>query len=121
MTGTYDAVGPVVPFGQWVAASRAVGGHTGPVVPAPGAWLLEQGVEPYTGEESLALWLPAPEDRGWSSRSGARAAAAGLRHRPREELLADVLAWERAQGLDRPRRAGLSAAREAGLLAALAR
>ncbi|MEX5719350.1 hypothetical protein [Geodermatophilus maliterrae] len=121
VTGTYDAVGPVVPFGEWVATSRAVAGHTGPVVPAPSEWLLEQGVEPYAGEDSLPLWLPAPEDRGWSSRSGARAVAAGLRHRPREELLADVLAWERAQGLDRPRRAGLSAAREAELLAALDR
>lgn len=119
VTGVYDAVGPVVPFGEWVAASRAVAGHAGPVVAAPSDWLLEQGVEPYSGEESLALWLPAPEDRGWSSRSGARAAAAGLRHRPREELLADVLAWERAQGLDRPRQAGLGAAREAELLAAL--
>jgi nucleoside-diphosphate-sugar epimerase len=121
VTGTYDAVGPVVPFGEWVAASRAVGGHTGPVVPAPSDWLLEQGVEPFMGEESLALWLPAPGDRGWSSRSGARAVAAGLRHRPRAELLADVLAWERTQGLDRPRAAGLSAGREAELLAALGR
>ncbi|SFP94912.1 Nucleoside-diphosphate-sugar epimerase [Geodermatophilus dictyosporus] len=119
VTGVFDAVGPVVPFGGWVAASRAVAGHTGPVVSAPSDWLLERGVGPWMGPDSLALWLPAAEDRGWSARSGARAAAAGLRHRRREELLADVLAWERAQGLDRPRSAGLSAAREAELLAEL--
>src|SRR5260370_1083424 len=57
---------------------------------------------------------------GFAGRSGAAAGGGGLRHRPRRELLADVLAWEREQGLDRTRRAGLSAGRERELLVALA-
>jgi hypothetical protein len=49
------------------------------------------------------------------ARSGAAAVAAGPRHRPRAELLAGTLAWERELGLDRDRKAGLSARREADL------
>jgi nucleoside-diphosphate-sugar epimerase len=119
-TGVYDAVGPVVPFGEWLAQARELGGHTGPVVAADPAWLVEQGVEQYMGQESLALWLAEPGYAGWSARSGAAARAAGLTHRPRRDLQADTLTWERELGLDRPRKAGLSPARERELLAALA-
>ncbi|MEU3609300.1 NAD-dependent epimerase/dehydratase family protein [Streptomyces sp. NPDC035033] len=121
VTGTYDTVGPNMSLGEWIALSRAAAGHTGPVVPASSAWLLEQGVEEFMGPDSLPLWIVAEDWSGFQARSGAAAAEAGLRHRPREELIADTLAWEREQGLDRERKAGLSPSREAGLLALLGR
>ncbi|MGW1345337.1 NAD-dependent epimerase/dehydratase family protein [Kribbella sp. NPDC002412] len=118
-TGTFDTLGPVVPFGEWIELVRQVGGHTGPVVLAPREWLEDQKVEQYMGPDSLTMWLTAPGYEGWSSRSGAAARAAGLAHRSRRALLEDVLAWEREVGLDRERKAGLSPAKEKELIESL--
>jgi 2'-hydroxyisoflavone reductase len=119
-TGTYDAVGPTVPLGDWIEASRKVGGHTGPVVLADPRWLLAHDVAEWSGPSSLGMWLIDKEAAGMCDRSGQAAREAGLRNRPRRALLEDLLAWERTQGLDRDRPAGLNSLRESKLLAALA-
>jgi len=119
LVGTYDTVGPILSLGDWITLSRTAGGHSGPLVRAGRDWLIDHDVEDFSGPASLPMWVAQPGWEAFMGRSGAAAAAAGLRHRPRVELIADVLAWEREAGLDRPRRAGLSAAREAELIAAL--
>jgi 2'-hydroxyisoflavone reductase len=117
--GTFNAVGPTIAFAEWIDIARKTAGHIGPVVAAPAQWLLDQGIAQYMGPESLPMWIVDASHAGWSSRSGEAAALAGLHHRPREELQRDLLQWETAQGLQRPRICGLSHGREASLLAAL--
>jgi nucleoside-diphosphate-sugar epimerase len=120
VASTYDAVGPVMRLADWIQQSRQIAGHSGPLVLAGPEWLLERGVGEFMGRESLALWIVEAGWEGFCARSGERAGVAGLSHRPRAELLHDVLAWERDQGLQRPRDTGLSPRRERELLAELA-
>jgi nucleoside-diphosphate-sugar epimerase len=81
-------------------------------------WLLQHGVEPYMGPESLPMWLPLAEFAGFSARDDTRAVDAGLERRPVIETLAAALADERRLGLDRLRKAGLTPGRERELVAA---
>ena len=118
-TGALNAVGETVPFGQFLEAARAAAGHRGQIVTAGEEWLAQQGVEYWSGPDSLPLWLPPGHD-GFMARSNQAAKAAGLVLRPWQETLADTLLDERSRGLDRPRKAGLAPATEDRLVASLA-
>ena len=118
-SGAFNAVGERTTFGDWLERSRALAGHEGEVVAVSPEWLAEQGVAEWSGPESLPLWIIDPEWRAFLDRSNAAALAAGLSLRPLDQLLREILEWERGEGLDRERGAGLSADRERELLAAL--
>ena len=117
--GVVNALGDGQTLGDVYRACAEATGVRPVVAEAPDAWLSEHAVEPWMGPDSLPLWLPQPEYAGFMGRSNAAARRLGLRFRPLLESTRDALAWERQQGLDRPRHAGLSKARENELLEAL--
>ncbi|MFC8599442.1 NAD-dependent epimerase/dehydratase family protein [Isoptericola sp. NPDC057191] len=116
-TGDFDAVGPVTPVGDLLAAvARGTGAEPGWVW-ADRERLEAADVRPWSGERSLPLWLPRPEYDGMPAHDAGPAAAAGLSCRPVEESARDTLDWWRAA----PDAAvtGLTADEEAGVLSAL--
>ena len=116
VTGCYHAVGEMVRFAEVLDLAAQVAGFTGELVRVAPQWLLDHDVEHWMGERSLPLWLP--EDHlGMVQMSPARARSAGFSVRPLEETLTATLEDERARGLGRERRAGLSRADELALLA----
>lgn len=111
--GTFNGVGPSRPFGEMLAdIVRAVGPAGTELVPASIEQLAAAGVHEWRGENSLPVWMPQ-EDHGFLAHDHRAAEGAGLRHRPFEEIVTDVLAYERELGLDRHREAGLTPAAEA--------
>ncbi|MFE6965359.1 NAD-dependent epimerase/dehydratase family protein [Agromyces sp. NPDC057679] len=119
LTGAFNAVGDRSTFGAFLALARAVGGHDRDVRLASPEWLVDQGVAEWSGPDSLPLWIVDPTWAAFQDRSNAAARAEGFTPRPLVETLADLLEWEREQGLERPRGAGLGAERERELVARL--
>lgn len=117
-TGPLNASGEQVAFGDVIAECRETAGHQGATVAAAEDWLAAQGISYWSGPESLPLWLP-PRHEGFMARSNRAARAAGMVLRPWQETLRDTSRDERARGLDRPRKAGLSPVVERRLTAAI--
>lgn len=117
--GTFDAYGELVSFEDLVQVLREVTGHRGEVIEAEPEELLAHEIGYFMGPRSLPLWLPAGHELT-VPRPCARARDAGLTHRGYRSFVAEVLDDERARGLDRPRRSGLSRAEETELIAGLA-
>ena len=119
-TGVFNTTGETVSLAEHLAVARGVAGHTGPIVGADPHWLLDHGVEPWSGPRSLPLWLPVPDYAGFTARDSSAARAAGLVTRPLADTLADTLYWERLRVQQGPRRAGLTDVDELALLTELA-
>lgn len=113
--GIFNAVGDPVPLAELLDRVQQHVGHAGSQVKVDHEWLVDQGVAHWAGPESLPLWLPT-DYTGFGCRRNAAAKEAGLTLSPLEDLIGEALAYERSLGLDRPRSAGLTPAREAELL-----
>lgn len=118
-TGVANAIGDPLPLADLLALARAVAGHTGDVVQAPDAWLVEHAVAHWAGPRSLPLWLP-DDMPGFASRANTAYRLLGGGIRPVRETLERTLADERERGLDRERVSGLSRDDELDLLRELA-
>jgi 2'-hydroxyisoflavone reductase len=117
--GIANVLGDRVSLGKYLETARRVADHQGRVVTASGDWLVARGVEEFSGPKSMPLWLADPNWRAFMDRSNTRAKELGLTLRPLEQTLADVLAWERIAGFDRPRKAGMTTAEQDQLVVEL--
>jgi len=117
-TGTYNAVGfeGRVSFAELLHGAKCAIRHDVAFTWVPAPFLEQQKVTPW---QNLPLWIP-PEGNGHVKNERAR--AKGLVFRPVARTIADTLAWARetkrevAWGTERA--PGISAAREAEVLAA---
>ncbi|MCY7289365.1 MAG: NAD-dependent epimerase/dehydratase family protein [Cryobacterium sp.] len=116
LTGVYNAVGSEHELAMVLLAAARVAGHTGELVSAEDDWLTAHSVNYWAGPRSLPLWLPR-SDAAFARRSRSRFLAAGGTERNLQQTLEDVLADERARGLDRERRSGLTQDEQRLLLA----
>jgi 2'-hydroxyisoflavone reductase len=90
-TGTFDAVGRPVPFGDLLAEVGAGVGIEPDLTWVDQDFLEEHEVAPWAGEGSLPLWLPRPEYDGMLAHDPGPAVAAGLRLRPLAETASGCL------------------------------
>jgi 2'-hydroxyisoflavone reductase len=110
-TGLFNAVGRPLTMAQLLSACEDVSAAGAQPVWVGDRFLLDHGVEPWTG---LPLWLPA-ETAGFLAVDTSAARASGLRTRPPQDTIADVLRWDRERD-PAERHDALPAARERELL-----
>lgn len=116
--GTYDAIGPHRPLPDLLRdIAEAVGAEV-EFVPATSEQLVAAKVNPWAGPRSLPFWLPSGY-HGMRARDPQPSIDAGMPIRPLADAVAGALEQERALGLDRERKAGLSQQEEAEVLAGL--
>lgn len=118
-TGVYNATGrhDTTTMADLLGTCRRVTASDARFTWVPDKFLNEQGAGAWM---ELPLWIP--EDRaemaGFLRCSSDKAIAAGLTFRPPAETVRDTLAWDRTRPTNTEHHAGMTAEREAAILAA---
>ena len=118
-SGIYNATGPEyeLTIGKLLEVSKQVSGSDSDFKWASVEFLNQHKVEPWS---DMPTWIPDDEEGvGFSRVDVSKAIHAGLKFRPLEETVRDTLEWANTRPADHEWRAGLTAEREAQVLAAL--
>ena len=121
LTGTLDAIGDHIGMGAFfdgiadALLEEGIIDERPELTWVPQEFLLEHGVAPWAGHESLGFWVPTPDYDGHGSRPTGPAVASGLRLSP---LGTTVRRWWRANAAAPSLRAGMSRVKEGEVLAA---
>ena len=120
-SGIYNATGPdyELTIGKVLDISEQLTGSDANIHWASVDFLNQHDVQAWS---DMPTWIPDDqEDVGFSRVDVSKAIAAGLTFRPVEQTVRDVLAWAQTRPANHEWRAGLTAEREADVLAALIR
>ena len=118
-SGIYNATGPdhELTMGQLLEVSKQVSGSDADFKWAGVEFLNQNKVEAWS---DMPAWIPDDEEGvGFARIDISKAIQAGLTFRPLEETVRDTLDWAKTRPMDHEWRAGLTAEREAEVLAAL--
>jgi 2'-hydroxyisoflavone reductase len=118
LAGTYDAISTPIPLPEMLATIVSTVGVDVELVAASPEALTAANVDYWAGPRSLPLWLP-DSYAGMAAHDPAESLRAGMTIRPLPDSVLAALDHERALGLDRPRKAGLTPDEEAEILATL--
>jgi nucleoside-diphosphate-sugar epimerase len=117
LSGTYDGVSAPMTRAAFLEEVAAGVGTAPSLTFVPQEFLLEQGVQPWSGERSLPVWIPVPEYAGFMARDVSDALAHGLLCRPLADTARDT--WRGLGDVQPPRgRTGIERRTEDELLAA---
>ncbi|WP_368496412.1 NAD-dependent epimerase/dehydratase family protein [Herbiconiux sp. A18JL235] len=114
-SGVVNAVGEPMPMRDFFDGVASTVGSDAEMVAVDDATLLAHDVRYWAGPRSLPLWLPST-DTAFAQRGGAAFQKSGGRTRPFALTVKDVADDERARGVSRPRRSGLTRSEEEALL-----
>ncbi len=117
LNGIFHVTGPGMSMQTVLETCKTVTGSDANFRYLDENFLIEHGVNPWMGPDSLPLWLSTdPNDKGAFQLNVSKALEAGLKIRPLEQTVRDTLEWAQSRGSDHEWKSGLTMKRETELL-----